>query len=61
VRPIPPQQNGVVKSANITIMECAKSMILAHGLELELWGETMNTTLYIKNQCPTKAFDSKTP
>jgi hypothetical protein len=35
-------------------------MILAQGLELEFWGETANTTVYIKKQCPTKALNSKT-
>ncbi len=42
-------------------MECARSMILAQGLELEFWGEAVNTVVYIKNRCPTKALDSKTP
>ncbi len=36
-------------------------MILTQGLELEFWGEAMNTEVYIKNRCPTKALDSKTP
>jgi hypothetical protein len=59
--PYSPQQNGVVEHANKTIMECARNMILAQGLELEFWGETMNMTVYIKNRCPNKALDSKTP
>jgi len=58
--PYSPQQNGVAERANITIMECARNMILAQGLELEFWGKAVNTTVYIKNQCPTKALDSKT-
>jgi len=33
--PYSPQQNGVAKRANRTIMECARSMILAQRLELE--------------------------
>ncbi len=41
-------------------MECARSMILAQGLELEFWGEMMNTAVYIKIQCLTKVLDSKT-
>jgi hypothetical protein len=41
-------------------MECAKNMIHAQGLDLEFWAEVMNTTIYIKNQCPTKALDSET-
>jgi hypothetical protein len=59
--PYSPQQNGVAKRANRTIMECARSMILTQGLELEFWGEAVNTAVYTKNRCPTKAFDSKTP
>jgi hypothetical protein len=42
-------------------MECARNMILAQGLELEFWGEMANMAVYIKNRCPTKAVDSKTP
>jgi hypothetical protein len=42
-------------------MECARNMILAHGLELEFWGKVVNTMVYIKNQCPTNVLDSKTP
>jgi hypothetical protein len=42
-------------------MECARSMIFAQGLELEFWGEVVNTAVYIKNRCPTKALDFKTP
>jgi hypothetical protein len=59
--PYSPQQNGVTECANKTIMECARSMILTQGLELEFWGEAGNTTVYIKNRCATKALDSKTP
>ncbi len=59
--PYSPQRNGVTKRANRTIMECARSMILAQGLELEFWGEAVNTVVYIKNPCPTKALDTKTP
>jgi hypothetical protein len=35
-------------------------MIRAQGLNLEFWAEAVNTTVYIKNQCPTKVFESKT-
>jgi len=59
--PYSPQQNGVAEHANRTIRECARSMILAQGLELEFWGKVVNTAMCIKNRCPTKALDSKTP
>ncbi len=47
--PYSPQQNGVAERANRTIMECVRSMILAQGLELEIWGEAVNMAVYIKN------------
>jgi hypothetical protein len=55
-----PQQNGVAEHAKKTIMECARNMILTQGLELEFWGEAVNTTTYIKNRCPTNALNCKT-
>jgi transposase InsO family protein len=61
IAPYSPQQNDVVEHANGTIMKCARSMNLAQGFDLEFWGEVVNTTVYIKNQCPTKPLDSKTP
>jgi hypothetical protein len=36
-------------------------MIRAQGLDLEFWAEAVNTAVYIKNRCPIKALDSKTP
>jgi hypothetical protein len=36
-------------------------MILLQGLELEFWGEMVDTTVYIKNRCPIKVLDSKIP
>ncbi len=59
--PYTPQDNGVAERANGTIMECARSMIRAQGLNLEFWAEAVNTAVYINNRCPIKALESKTP
>jgi transposase InsO family protein len=59
--PYTTQQNGVVERTNRTIMECTRSMIHTQRLDLEFWAKVVNMVVYIKNQCPTKAFDSKTP
>jgi hypothetical protein len=60
--PYTPQQNGVAERANRTIMECVRSMIRAlEGLDLEFGAKAVNITVYIKNQCPTKALESKAP
>jgi hypothetical protein len=42
-------------------MERVRSMICAQGLDLEFWAKVVNTAIYIKNRCPSKAFESKTP
>jgi transposase InsO family protein len=47
--PYTPQQNGVVKRANRTIMECVKNIICAQGLDLEFWAKAVNMAVYIKN------------
>jgi hypothetical protein len=38
-----------------------RKAILAQRLELEFWGVAVNTAVYIKNRCPTKFLDFKTP
>jgi transposase InsO family protein len=53
-----PQQNGYVEHVNRTIIECVRSMIFVQGFDLEFWVEMVNMTIYIKNRCPTKVFDS---
>jgi hypothetical protein len=36
-------------------------MIRAQGLDLEFWAKAVNTTIDIKNRCPTRSLKSKTP
>ncbi|CAL8092091.1 unnamed protein product [Prunus armeniaca] len=55
-----PQQNGVAERKNMTIMEMAKCMMIEKKMPLEFWDEAINTTVYVKNRCPTKALDKKT-
>jgi transposase InsO family protein len=45
--PYTPQQNGVAERANRTIMECARSMIHAQGLDLEFWAKAVNMGVYM--------------
>ncbi|XP_024164205.1 uncharacterized protein LOC112171226 [Rosa chinensis] len=56
-----PQQNGVAKRKNMTIVEMAKSMLHEKGLPYVFWGEAVNTTVYLMNRCPTKAVKDLTP
>eukprot|EP00253_Pinus_taeda_P015860 PITA_15860 len=55
-----PEQNGVAKRKNRSIIEATHAMLHDQGLPKFLWGEVANTTVYIQNQCPHQALDSKT-
>lgn len=56
-----PQQNGVAERANRTVLEAARCMLQDAGLKKEFWAEAVNTAVYIKNRCPTKAVMGTTP
>jgi transposase InsO family protein len=56
-----PQQNGVSKRKNQTVMEMAKSMLHEKGLPKSFWAEAVYTAVYLMNRCPTKAVWNKTP
>lgn len=59
--PHTPQQNGVAERANRTLVEMARCMLLQSKLPMSLWAEAINTANFIRNRCPTKALDNKTP
>ena len=56
-----PEQNGVAKRKNRTIVEVVCAMLCDQGLPKFLWGEAANIVVYIQNRCPHSALDSKTP
>jgi transposase InsO family protein len=57
-----PEHNGVAERANRTLMEMARSMIYAAGLDLSYWGEAVICAAYLRNRCPTNAISSdRTP
>ena len=56
-----PEQNGVAERKNKTNVEVARAMLCDQGLPKFLWGEAVNTAVYIQNRCPHSALDSETP
>ena len=56
-----PQQNGVSKRRNRTIVEMARTMMNEKGLPKYFWAEAVHTAVHILNRCPTKALKDKTP
>lgn len=59
--PHTPQQNGVSERKNITLVECARSMLQGKGLSNTFWAEAINTAIYLKNRSPTRYLGFKTP
>jgi transposase InsO family protein len=55
-----PQQNGVAKRKNQTIMEAVKAMIHDQDLPMHLWAEASNIAVYVQNISPHKVLENKT-
>ena len=56
-----PQQNGVARRKNRTIVEMERSMMKEKGLPTEFWGEVVATTVYLINRFPTKVVCDRIP
>ncbi|RVW64514.1 Retrovirus-related Pol polyprotein from transposon TNT 1-94 [Vitis vinifera] len=55
-----PQQNGVAKRRNRTLLDMVRCMLSNFSLPEFLWGEALRTATYILNQVPSKSVP-KTP
>jgi transposase InsO family protein len=45
-----PQQNGVVKRKNRTLIEMARTMLDEHGTPRRFWADTISTDCYVSNR-----------
>ena len=54
------EQNGVVERRNRTLMDMVRRMMSRTKLPQSLWGEALQTTMYILNRVPNKSV-AKTP
>jgi len=59
--PYTPQQNGVAKRKNRTLVEMAKCMLYSKGLHKRFWAEAICCANYILNRVPNKVFLHVTP
>jgi hypothetical protein len=59
--PHTPQQNRVAERKNITLVECARSMMKGKNLSNDFWDEAISTVVYLENRSPTRCLDHKTP
>ncbi|GJZ57254.1 retrovirus-related pol polyprotein from transposon TNT 1-94 [Tanacetum coccineum] len=56
-----PQQNGVAKRMNRTLLERARAILATTSLRKSFWAEAINTTCYVINRSPSTIIELKTP
>ena len=61
ITPYNPQQNGVWKRKNRTIMEVARAMLHDQDLPMHLWVEAARTIVYVQNRTLHRSIENKTP
>ena len=55
-----PQQNGIAKRRNPTLLDMVRCMFVSSSLPEFFWGKALKTSAYILNQVPSK-YVPKTP
>nr|GEW16927.1 retrovirus-related Pol polyprotein from transposon TNT 1-94 [Tanacetum cinerariifolium] len=56
-----PQQNGVAKRRNRTLIEVARTMLVDAKLPVTFWAEAVNTACYVQNSVLVNKSNNKTP
>ncbi|GJS43333.1 putative ribonuclease H-like domain-containing protein [Tanacetum coccineum] len=56
-----PQQNGITKKRNRTLIEAARTMLADSKLPTTFWAEAVNTTCYVQNRVIIVKPHNKTP
>nr|GEY83480.1 hypothetical protein [Tanacetum cinerariifolium] len=56
-----PQQNGVAKRRNRSLIEVAKTMLADSKLPVTFWAEAVNTACYVQNRVLVNKAHNKTP
>lgn len=59
--PFNPQQNECAERTNRTVVEIARTMLLAKNLPKYLWAEAVNAVIYILNRTGPSSVSGKTP
>lgn len=56
-----PEQNGTAERRNRTLMDMTRCLLIQSGLPNSFWGEAVNTANHIRNRCPSRKLNGKTP
>lgn len=56
-----PEQNGVAERINQTLLDMTRCLLIESGVPKELWADAVVTASRIRNKCPSKAIEGKSP
>lgn len=56
-----PEENGIAKRLNCTLLERIRAMLHSSGLPRQLWAEAVRHTVWLKNRTSTRALEGRTP
>lgn len=59
--PYTPQQNGLIERDNRTVIEAGRTMLFHRKLPEKLWGEAVNTAVYLLNRSVNVISGNETP
>ena len=59
--PYTPAQNSVVERDNMSVVECARSMLYTFSMPLQFWGEAINTDVHVLNRVSSRMLHGDTP
>jgi hypothetical protein len=56
-----PEQNGKAERMNLTLFNMVRCMLIESKVPHRFWAEALNTAVYIRNRCPSKAVNFQIP
>ena len=57
--PYSPQQNGIAKRKNPTILDMVRTMLKSKNVPKEFWVEVVQCAIYVQNRCPHAKLNEK--
>ena len=59
--PYSPQQNGVAERKNRHLLEITRSLLIDGHVPSHLWGEALNSAVYLINRTPSSVLNFRRP
>ncbi|KFD60112.1 hypothetical protein M514_27693, partial [Trichuris suis] len=59
--PRTPEQDGIAERKNTTLLEMARCKMIQSKVPMSFWAEVVKTANYIRNRCPPRSLNGKSP